>query len=325
MTVKGPGETTPLGATRPKAGSPVIQAPTGPVKDRFEGKLTERYFRVVDLAEKTRTKGIMWWAGRPLSEARNAHRTNTREEFERALKDGSNFLEGDVRGEINHPDRLEMRHETTHESGDNLTLREWLELGKASGRGLKLDFKETALMAQALDTIEKVGVPPERLMFNLGHGDMERWGGEIRKRFPGATLALNPPGGGGALSAEQAEKMIAQARNLGGPLAFVVRYDLLTDDSIAKLRPHGPVSVWNSTFEGARVKDPERLARSLRARGVEGVVDLRESASPWERLRSYADWGKNGVLTGLDEAKNWSSDKLGAAKDFGKKILGGIF
>src|SRR5438270_4687281 len=83
-----------------------------------------------------------WWRGRPLSEGKNAHKTNTREQFDAAMKDGTfNWFEGDVRKEL-HGDRVEMRHDTTPEPGDNLTLKEWLALGKASGRGLKLDVKD---------------------------------------------------------------------------------------------------------------------------------------------------------------------------------------
>jgi hypothetical protein len=84
-----------------------------------------------------------------------------------------------------------MRHDVTHESGDNLTLREWLELGKVSGRGLKLDFKETDLMPAALDAIAGSGVPHERLMFNLGYGAMQEWGSEIRRRIKAESSTTN--------------------------------------------------------------------------------------------------------------------------------------
>ena len=61
-----------------------------------------------------------WWAGRPLSEGKNAHKTNTKEQFDAAMKDGSNWFEGDIRKEL-HGNRVEMRHNPGAETGDNLT------------------------------------------------------------------------------------------------------------------------------------------------------------------------------------------------------------
>ncbi len=293
---------------------PRVEKPAAPVSDRFDGKVDSKYFGTVDLAERTKSASTMWWGGRPLSQASNAHRTNTREQLEEALKEGYNFLEGDVREEINHKGRLEMRHDGTHESGDNLTLKEWLEIGKASGRGLKLDVKEPGHMPDLLKTVEAVGVPQERLMFNLGYDDMQRWGAEIRKKFPDATLALNPTESNGKISTESAERVIAQARQFGQPVTFVARFDWLSDDVIQKLEAVAPVSVWNSQFEGRKVEDPAKEAAKLRDRGISGVVDLRESAGWKEKAGTYVDKGINTVETGLDKAKN-----------VGKKIWGKIF
>jgi hypothetical protein len=307
-----PAGTRPIGES-PQPSPPPVSSSKDPVTDRFAGKLDKKYFGLVELAERTKSASTMWWGGRPLSEARNAHRSNTREQFEEAMKGGYNFLEGDVRAEINHPDRLEMRHDMAHESGDNLTLREWLELGRASGRGLKLDFKETKLMPKALDEIERSGVPHERLMFNLSYDGMARWGTEIRRRFPDAILAFNPPDGG-KVDASDARKMVAQAEELGKPASFVVRQDLLTDEAIAEFKGKGAISVWNSPFEAARVEDLATLAEKLRKRGVDGVIDLRESAGTWERIKTYADGAKNYALTFADKAKNGLVD--GAKKLF---------
>ncbi len=93
-----------------------------------------------------------------LGNAKNAHRTNTREQFEAALKSGANWFEGDVRLEIDGSG-IEMRHDQAHESGDNLTLREWLTMGKASGRGLKLDVKESQHLPAILDELERARTP----------------------------------------------------------------------------------------------------------------------------------------------------------------------
>lgn len=293
---------------------PMVEKPAAPVSDRFGGKLDSKYFGTIDLAERTKTAGTMWWGGRSLSQVHNAHKSNTREQLEEALRGGYNFLEGDIREEINHDGRLEMRHDKTHEGGDNLTLKEWLEIGKASGRGLKLDFKEAQFTPQILKTVEDVGVPQDRLMFNLGYDDMQKWGDEIRKKFPNATLALNPPPNDGKMSVKDAQKMVAQAKQFGLPVTFVARFDWLTDDVIKTLEASGPVSVWNSQFEGQKVEDPAKEAAKLRDRGVSGVIDLRESAGFKEKAEAWFEAGKGGVQTGFDKAKG-----------FGKKVLGKIF
>lgn len=247
-----------------------------------------------------------WTKDRPLSEAKNAHSTNTKEDFEHAMKGGYNFFEGDIRTEINPPHALEMRHDEGHESGDNLTLEEWLTKGKASGRGLKLDVKEGDRLGDILAMCEKVGVPSERLMFNLGDGDMAKWGAEIRQRFPDAQIAINPAGklgdkeNDGPLQDWQVDRMLDLAKQTGQPTTFVVRYDLLTDDAIAKLSQAGTISVWNAPSRGG-VDDVAQLTRELRLRGVDGVVDLRESMDWKDKAGAVVDKGKNLVRDGLDK------------------------
>src|SRR5947199_4347737 len=69
-------------------------------------------------ATDTAKPATSWWLSWPLSEGKNAHKTNTREQFDAAMKDGTfNWFEGDVRKEL-HGDRVEMRHDTTAEPGD---------------------------------------------------------------------------------------------------------------------------------------------------------------------------------------------------------------
>lgn len=252
----------------------------------------------------TSRKPTDWWKGRPLSEGKNAHSTNTREDFDRAIADGSNWLEGDIRQEINPPHEMEMRHDTGHEPGDNLLLREWLEEGKASGRGLKLDVKEGKHLARILDLAESSGIPSERLMFNLGDGDMSRWAEQIRQRFPDSTLAINPASSldgkqnSGPLQDWQVERMIELAKKGGAPATFVVRQDLLTDTAIQALREHGTVSVWNSPSMSG-VSDVAALTAELRGRGVDGVIDLRPSMSNFEKVK-----------TGISAGFGWVRGKL---------------
>jgi hypothetical protein len=234
-----------------------------------------------------------------LSEARNAHSTNTREHFEAALAGGYNFLEGDVRVELNPPHALEMRHDLGDEPGDNLTLAEWLKRGTASGRGLKLDVKEPERMPELLDAVAASGLPEGRLMLNLSDSAMRKWGPLIRERFPSCTLALNPPAGelNGKLSARQVEAMASLAQQLGSPVTFVVRVDLLTDEAIRALSPLGPVSVWNDPGRPAPA-DLGRAEKALRRRGVTGVVDLRPGASLQDKA-----WGVAGGL--VSRIKGW--------------------
>jgi hypothetical protein len=235
-----------------------------------------------------------WHSGQPLSEARNAHRTNTKEQFQEALKSKANWFEGDVRLEIDRSG-IEMRHDKQHESGDNLTLREWLTMGKASGRGLKLDVKEPEHMAEILETLKEVGIPEERLMLNLGFGAMAQWGAEIRKQFPNAILAINPPTDG-KVGAAEARRMVEQAKKFGDPVNFVVRYDKLTDEAIREFQKHpgAAISVW-----GSGVKDVSRTSEELKRRGVNGMIDLASGSG--KGVDDYLKDGFNWAKTGLDK------------------------
>lgn len=241
-----------------------------------------------------------WTAGRPLSDAQNAHSTNTREDFSAALKAGYNWFEGDVRTEINPPYALEMRHDKGHESGDNLLLGEWLAAGKAAGKGLKLDVKEGRRIGDILEEVDAAGIPSYRLMFNLADGDMAKWAPVIRRRFPEAILAVNPAErlgrqrNSGPLQRWQVQRMIAHAQAGGDPVTFVVRYDRLTPEAILALSAHGTVSVWNDPGRGG-VDDVERLTAQLRAQGVNGVIDLRPSRGVAESVAEVADAAKNRI------------------------------
>jgi hypothetical protein len=188
-----------------------------------------------------------------------------------------------------------MRHDKQHESGDNLTLREWLTMGKASGRGLKLDVKEPEHMAEILKTIKQVGIPEERLMLNLGFGAMDQWGAEIRKQFPNAILAINPPTDG-KVGAAEARRMVEQAKKFGDPVNFVVRYDKLTDAAIREFQKHpgADISVW-----GSGVKDVSRTTEELKRRGVNGMIDL--AGGGGKGVDDYLEDGFNWAKTGLDK------------------------
>ncbi len=101
-------------------------------------------------------------------------------------------------------------------------------------------------------------------MINLGFGAFEQWGAEVRRRFPNAILALNPPTSG-SVGAAEAAAMVKQAQRLGGPVTFVVRHDLLTDEAIRTFKGHGPISVWGHTGDVQR--DDRRAEAAWGGRG----------------------------------------------------------
>jgi hypothetical protein len=265
-------------------------------------------------AARTRGPDTTWWAGRSLTQARNAHRTNTKEQFAEALTSGANWFEGDIRKEL-HSDTLEMRHDTSAESGDNMTLKEWLAAGKASGRGLKLDVKDGDQMARILDEVEAAGIPSERLMFNIGASEATEFGAEIRRRFPRATVALNPSGD---LSETSAAQMMEQARDIGGPVTFVTRADQLTPELAKTLEAVGPVSVWNDPGRGGLdERGVKRLEQRLRAQGVTGMIDLRPSESTIDKIKHGVDKAKN-------IAGEWVHDRVSDVGSAVSDFVGGL-
>ena len=272
--VLSPDQASRISAVRPESGNGSLPPDT-----------LKRYGGTLALAERTRTRETSWLPGQSLSTARNAHVTNTREQLEAALGGSFNYLEGDIRAELDPPHALEMRHDPVAEAGDNLTLAQWLELGVASGRGLKLDVKESSRMPDVLKAIQDAHADPARVMINLSFDAMEKWGDRIRAECPGVTLALNPPQGPGpSLDKEQVDALLKQAERLHGPATFVVRFDLLTPEALARLQKVAPVSVWNAS-DGPVVKDPADVARKLRDEGVAGVIDIRRTPGAAEKAR----------------------------------------
>jgi len=267
-------------------------------EERFEG-----IEDLIQLARRTRNPRTEFGPGKALSQVRNAHATNTKEQMRAALEHGYDFLEGDVREEINRPGEVEMRHDVIHESGDNLTLAEWLRIGRESGRGLKLDIKEPDHMPRVLRVVQSSGVGGSRLMFNLGASAMAAWGTRIRAAHPESWLALNPSGEDGLLGESEIATFMSQARMFGGSCTFVVRFDRLTPPIIARLETQAPVSVWNA-LGGPGISDPVAEAARIRQEGVTGVVDLRPTPGWGSKLTKAADLAVNGLRTGVDRGRN---------------------
>ncbi|MCW2923709.1 MAG: hypothetical protein JWM98_1113 [Thermoleophilia bacterium] len=222
-----------------------------------------------------------WNVDAPLTDARNAHRTNTPAELKAALTGDFNFFEGDLRLDTDGTPVLSHDEDKTSEG---LKLDEWLRVGRDSQRGLKVDVKEPAALPKLLDALDRSGVPEGRLMINVTSEQVttDQVRG-IRARFPDALIALTPTEGhDGHYDAKSLAPTIAQADAAGGRVSFPVRWDIADDATIAALKPHGKVSVWTSKEEGTP-DDPEAERQHLIDRGVDGVIDLGEPGAWYQR------------------------------------------
>lgn len=251
-----------------------------------------------------------WVDGAPLSQAHNAHYTNNSEELKAGLSGDYNFMEGDVwlEGAVRRIPGLDHFREPimahTPNEVDGFTLGEWLDIGKASGKGLKIDIKQSAAIPKIIEEVKERDLPEERLIFNadvtFGPGvrdsgafrlldvatdftsDLEEIG-QLRKAFPKATLALGLYTGkqpkGTVYSPKQLQNVIAFAKKTGGPITFPLRAEFVTPEVVETLKPHGSVSIWNDpkTFLPG---DKQQATAMFRAMGVDGMIDLRGASEP---------------------------------------------
>lgn len=217
-----------------------------------------------------------WSSERDIARARNAHRTNTIPELRMALASDSDWFEGDVRM---HAGRSVMAHDA-HRANGALSLRDWIEVGAASGRGLKLDFKDVAAIDDALRMLRAANVPAHRIIFNVAGGgsDVGRSRASleqlrrIRATYPDAIINLDP--GSPPYDAACIARVVRVARQLGGRVMFPLDARAVTRDAVRELRQVGRVAVWNDP----RTFDPGDIAattRRMRALGIDGMIDLR--------------------------------------------------
>ncbi|MFP2924613.1 hypothetical protein ACLESO_05230 [Pyxidicoccus sp. 3LG] len=241
--------------------------------------------------------GGRWKSGQPLTEAQNAHVTNTTFDFDAAVNEGKNWFEGDL--QLNANGMLQMSH---GEHDPKLSFKDWLAKGKELGVGMKVDVKfdtpklegpeKKAAIARMLDEVEASGIPSERLMFSVssGEADLMRGPGRFRERFPNAIMGLNAPDKGG-LSDDNVKIMTEEAKKDTGPVTFIVNYkdikngDEATLAAIDRLKKEGnaTLSVWNAPSDiDNLIENPEDAVsetEKLKARGVDGMIDLRPSYS----------------------------------------------
>ncbi|HEY4223557.1 MAG TPA: hypothetical protein VGO62_19500, partial [Myxococcota bacterium] len=162
------------------------------------------------------------------------------------------------------------------------------------GRGLKLDVKDSFELPGIIKETKAAGIDPHKLMWNLGDGELDKYGAQIRKEFPGSIMAINTSGSGKKMDDAEVNRMIAHAKKLGQPVTFVERYDRLTPSAITKLEKVGPISVWNDPGQGGLSnKNIDDVTAGLRRQGVSGIVDLRPSLSTLGKVEEDADVAKN--------------------------------
>ena len=221
-----------------------------------------------------------------------------------ALENDYNWLEGDLR--VDSSGELVMAHDADKE-GAGLKLDEWLAIGGAGERGLKIDVKESEAIPALLDQLEASDIPDGRIMLNVGTGVGESGIREMRERFPDAWLAINPsPGDDNDYGPDDLGEATELADIAGGRVAFPLRWDLVDQRVVDTLKPHGKVSIWTSQAEGTP-DQPGRESRKLRDMGVEGVIDF---GPPQSIVENLAERGQN----------IWNSGPVSTARD----VVGGI-
>jgi hypothetical protein len=218
-----------------------------------------------------------WLPGTDISLGRNAHKTNTPYEIGQALLGDFNFLEGDVRQEADGT--IVMAHDRG--ALDGLSLAEWLDVGMASGRGLKLDIKESRAIMPAVLMAKAAGVPDDRLIINVtatGVPDADVSLAQlraIRTIYPGAVVNLSP--GNASYPPTLMRTLARLAQIVGPPVMFPLRWDLVGPNIVSALRPYGRIAIWNLPLIVPR-NIPAATAK-LRAMGVDGMIDLNHNDS----------------------------------------------
>ena len=254
--VATPTMPTPAG---PNAGLPAAPAalPTLPANVRTELLGLARAY------PEQRWNASAGWAA-----ARNAHVTNTIDQLRDSLRGPYNYLEGDIRTVDGVP---VMRH-GTHDNVD-MQLAEWLEIGRESGRGLKMDIKEQGAIIPSVLLAKRAGIDASHLLVNISAKTDPIILMAVRQIYPTATVNISPDG---ALDQAGLDQLMKAATVVKGAVMFPLRVDLITQNIVDQLKPHGAIAIWNDPSVPG-VSDIPALTKQLRAMGVDGMIDLRPS------------------------------------------------
>jgi Uncharacterized conserved protein (DUF2181) len=260
--------------------------------------------RLRKLAADPRTRALRWAPGRPLREARNAHRTHTTTLLAKALQRDVNSFEGDLWLQwpvrsipgLNRFREPIMAHSAL--DSDGMTYHEWLSIVAPTERLVITDVKHAAAIPKVIAEARQFDIPDRRRVFNAdviaGPGgpprllmlaerllmqraprvqDMR----QFRLAFPDSTIALgartSPRPEGTTYTPAQVRAFIRFAEALGGPIEFALRAEFVTPETVAALNPYGEVKVWSDP-KSYNPPDRERAAEEFRAMGVTGIIDL---------------------------------------------------
>jgi hypothetical protein len=221
-----------------------------------------------------------WTLGDGPEAMRNAHMSNTAEQLRIALEGDYNSLEGDVRLEHGVP---VMSHDRA--GAHALLFADWLRVGLATGKHLRIDFKEAAALDQVSALLKRMHVPDEQVTLNVSTGTphmdsdvdlatLER----VRAAHPKALIGFNltPT----LLGREPRAAVEAAARAIGGPTQVAIAVQDANPARIRELRDAGLfVGVWNDVSTHP-VEDVAGTVAQLRERGANGLVDLRTAEDP---------------------------------------------
>jgi hypothetical protein len=213
---------------------------------------------------------------------RNAHVSNTVEQLRMAMAGDYNSLEGDVRLEHGVP---VMSHDPG--GAGAVLFADWLRVGVATGKHLRIDFKEAAAIDQVSAMLHELDVPDEQVTLNLSTGDpisdsdVERGTLErLRAAHPNALIGFNLPK---LRLGDPDAPLLAAARAIGGPTQISIAIGDAYPERITELLDAGVhVGVWNDPKTDP-VRDPRATTERLRRMGVDGLVDLRRADDPMQK------------------------------------------
>lgn len=236
------------------------------------GRLTPAQLQqLIDLVAAN--PGNAWPVDRDIADGRNKHRTNLFNEIRDGIAGPYDWLESDVRMQDGRP---VAAHDRRNRSG--LTMAEWLQVGAASGRGLKFDFKEAAAIAPVVALVQAAHVLDERLLWNVTILDRDQGANasmatlqQLRKLFPHSVINLSL--GTVPYSDAVIQKAVAVAQAVGGPIMFPLNAAYVSPSVVQKFRTGGKVAIWNSTATYNPRSIPADTAK-FRSWGVDGMIDL---------------------------------------------------